>query len=1241
MARSWIQLKTFLSFLLVAASVAISALYTNCGRASLGTMDPIDLNNANRKREVLGFCPSGQVAIGVGEDGNVVCSTLISADGRQCPDGYALYDRQENPDKVVCLPVSDLDRPGTYCPPNRYLGSVEGSNVLCEPAPGVFPDLSCPTGQYVIGRNGNAPICRGFPSGQPQPLICPPGQKLVTLANGQPQCEALNVNNGPAVTCADGQALVGFNGSQAQCQRLFDPSQFGSAYPEQICPAGQMAQDKSGSGLSCVQAPARDLVPLCRSGQYLAEFTATGFVCRELPKPSRGPHFNGTCPPGESLAGFSSNEPSCRRLSDQPNPLPGLCPNGHYPVGVSAGRLICLPYQPTQERCTPGTQALCSVNNGLGLTQCQQDGRSYGACEAQSCSAGYELSGGSCVPARCSPGSTAMCAVSNGTGVMACGQDQRFGSCVATTCSAGFRLNAGQCEALSCQPGSTLACQVSNGTGIRLCGTDGAAYGSCLLLACDAGWTLENGACVDRLAPRIAVSQEPNSPEVGSPQRVAFSVTENESGLDRVQCQVDSAAFVDCVSPVDNSSLQPGIHFFRIKARDKAGNEGLRTLSWETRLCQAGAKQICPISDGKGERVCAADGRSYSACQATECNPGFKLIAGQCKDDVAPDVAVQVKPDRLQSSESHRFEFTASDSASGLASVECQIDARPYEACSSPKIYNDIEPGAHQFRVRARDKAANEKIVVVDFTTQACTAGSSMMCPITNGQGQKTCSQDGTSFGPCNLVSCNSGYSSVAGACVDQGLPVVVITAGPSGEVTETQSRFEFTAADSASGLDRVECRLDGGPWEVCTSPRNVTVTVGQHLFGVRATDRAGNSALAERSWSVRALRACPLPWGGSLASGQSVRAFKASAPLCGVDTSCVSEMRACVDGVLSGSFTKQSCTEGPCDPGSCPSGQEWSGGQCVVIRSPTVEVVSTPQGQLAGTDSRIEFRVVPGSASVQSVQCSLNGGTARACSSPLVLPGLSAGQQSLTITARDAKARSGQAVASWLIGVCRSGAQQSCAVSGGAGRQVCNADGMAWGACEVMACDAGHYLKASQCVLTEAGFYSPAGDTSRYACTNLPVGHKYIGQGASANNCPSVPLSCSESSVVNGVGKCLRQQVSIPLGCVGPTNGRCEVNFNLTDYRAQGSVGRVTFRLRHFDGNPSCSTPGTAVVRGTETVVMGSCGLAPCGSTSATATLSYNSASSATRVVSEASGWTGPGKNACLSHITAEIEFQ
>ena len=75
----------------------------------------------------------------------------------------------------------------------------------------------------------------------------------------------------------------------------------------------------------------------------------------------------------------------------------------------------------------------------------------------------------------------------------------------------------------------------------------------------------------------------------------------------------------------------------------------------------------------------------------------------------------------------------------------------------------------------------------------------------------------------------------------DQTPPDTTITAGIGSGVlsgTGTQS-FSFISTETGSTY---ECRIDGGSYSICTSPRTYTGLVdGYHTFEVRAIDIASN----------------------------------------------------------------------------------------------------------------------------------------------------------------------------------------------------------------------------------------------------------------------------------------------------------------------------------------------------------------------------------------------------------------
>ena len=80
--------------------------------------------------------------------------------------------------------------------------------------------------------------------------------------------------------------------------------------------------------------------------------------------------------------------------------------------------------------------------------------------------------------------------------------------------------------------------------------------------------------------------------------------------------------------------------------------------------------------------------------------------------------------------------------------------------------------------------------------------------------------------------------------------PEATIDSGPQGTVNKTTAAFEFSANENGSTF---ECKLDGGSFENCASPKEYTgLEDGGHTFTVRATDEAENtSEPVSRSWTV------------------------------------------------------------------------------------------------------------------------------------------------------------------------------------------------------------------------------------------------------------------------------------------------------------------------------------------------------------------------------------------------------
>ena len=179
-------------------------------------------------------------------------------------------------------------------------------------------------------------------------------------------------------------------------------------------------------------------------------------------------------------------------------------------------------------------------------------------------------------------------------------------------------------------------------------------------------------------------------------------------------------------------------------------------------------------------------------------------------DDVAPETSLDEGPSSVITQSTATFSFSADEAGS---TFECRLDGGSWAPCESPRQVTGLSEGEHVFEVRATDAAGN-----VDLTPAARTFS------------------------------------------VDTSAPETILTGGPSGTVEVTSVQFSFSAGEAGSTF---ECRLDGGSWAPCESPRQVTgLSEGEHVFEVRATDAAGNVDLtpAARTFAVSVPQTGPTP---------------------------------------------------------------------------------------------------------------------------------------------------------------------------------------------------------------------------------------------------------------------------------------------------------------------------------------------------------------------------------------------
>jgi hypothetical protein len=272
-----------------------------------------------------------------------------------------------------------------------------------------------------------------------------------------------------------------------------------------------------------------------------------------------------------------------------------------------------------------------------------------------------------------------------------------------------------------------------------------------------------DGGGTDTTPPQVSASlsgnQDTNGDYVGA-ATVTVSASDAESGVDKVEYALDGGAYTAYSGPVTVNEV--GSHTVKYRATDKAGNT------------------------------------------SPEGSTSFKVVAPQGQDTTPPQVSASVSgtrnPDGTYDGKA-TVTVSASDTESGVATVEYALDGGAYRAYSAPVSVND--QGSHTVKYRATDKAGNiSPEGSVSFAVVAPSSGDTKPPQVS---AQVTGSQDWA----WNYV----------------------------GSATVTLS-----ASDDDSGVATVEYALDGQPFTAYTKPFSVTQP-GAHMVLFRATDKAGNTS--------------------------------------------------------------------------------------------------------------------------------------------------------------------------------------------------------------------------------------------------------------------------------------------------------------------------------------------------------------------------------------------------------------
>ena len=341
---------------------------------------------------------------------------------------------------------------------------------------------------------------------------------------------------------------------------------------------------------------------------------------------------------------------------------------------------------------------------------------------------------------------------------------------------------------------------------------------------------------IDRTAPQTMIDSGPSA--LTSSQSSTFTFSSNEAGVS-FECRLDGAAFAACASPAPYTGLAGGAHTFEVRAIDAATNVDASPAAYAWTI-----------------------------------------------DLAAPDTLITSGPPTLANTGAATFTFNATESGS---TFECRLDAAAFAACTSPISYSSLADGSHSFEVRATDGAGNVDPTPGAFTWTIDTAGpettitsgptgtttqTSATLAFTSNDGGATyeCRLDGAAFAPCtsplNLAGLtsathvfdvraidNAGNPDPTPASrtwtVDTTPPETTITGSPPNPTNATSASFSFISSDAGSTF---ECKLDGGAFAACTSPKSYSgLSNGSHTFSVRATDTVGHvdASPATFTWTI------------------------------------------------------------------------------------------------------------------------------------------------------------------------------------------------------------------------------------------------------------------------------------------------------------------------------------------------------------------------------------------------------
>ncbi len=379
-----------------------------------------------------------------------------------------------------------------------------------------------------------------------------------------------------------------------------------------------------------------------------------------------------------------------------------------------------------------------------------------------------------------------------------------------------------------------------------------------------------------------------------------------------VTCSVDGGPYTACVSPTSVTVLA-GDHSFAVRTMSPVGQSDL-AVAWTVAAAQLATGQIgiqvterpAPSSSSTSATIgwtadggatlfaCRIDGGSLAPCvtplaltrlaigthsvelRATTLDATAARVVSWAVVPAAPHVRLLSFPDDPSATRTGAFAWTTSGDVTAVA---CSLDDAAFAPCASPYASPTMALGRHTLVVRASsgtgalDRApftwvVADPMVITVTRAPAATSRSTtalLMWDTSAAASATTCIVDGTDpvacASPFTISSLDAGHHSIVvdvRGSAGESTTSVVFDAVPEGPLVVITRRPVDGVADSARIGWRIDgpvageqCRLDGGPWRVCLTPRLVErLAPGLHTFTIHAWSGALESFGTVR-WTV------------------------------------------------------------------------------------------------------------------------------------------------------------------------------------------------------------------------------------------------------------------------------------------------------------------------------------------------------------------------------------------------------